>query len=142
MCGRDRLTEFVVINIDNIDYNVNDSRASIKQKFKMVQVEVQRVEDFGVNNDSFLVSCHLGEILNFNDTVLGYDLDMINMVELEDNPDLKRDVPPVVLVRKTYPKHRKKQQKSQRQWQLKHLDKETMDENNMHRKEGKHNNRH
>lgn len=98
----------MVINIDNIDYNVNDSRASIKQKFKMVQVEVQRVEDFGVNNDSFLVSCHLGEVLNFNDTVLGYDLDMINMVELEDNPDLKRDVPPVVLVRKTFPKHRKK----------------------------------
>ncbi len=49
----------------------------------MVQLEVQRAEDFGVTNDSFLVSCHLGETLNFNDTVLGYDLDMINMTELE-----------------------------------------------------------
>ena len=32
--SRDRLTEFVVIDIENIDTNFNDSRAAIKQKFK------------------------------------------------------------------------------------------------------------
>lgn len=32
--SRDRLTEFVVIDIENIDTNFNDSRAALKQKFK------------------------------------------------------------------------------------------------------------
>ncbi len=36
VCGRDRLTEFVVLNIENTDYDVNVSRAAAKQKFKMV----------------------------------------------------------------------------------------------------------
>lgn len=32
--GRERLTEFIVIDIEKIDTNFNDSRAAIKQKFK------------------------------------------------------------------------------------------------------------
>jgi|TARA_B110000285_G_C14962506_1_gene532389 nonsense-mediated mRNA decay protein 3 len=31
---RERLTEFVVMDIENIDTNMNDSRAAIKQKFR------------------------------------------------------------------------------------------------------------
>lgn len=72
--------------------------------------------------------------MNFNDSVLGYDLDMMNMTELEDNEAMKREVPAVVVVRKTFPKYRKKT-KNQRNWLLKHLEKEAVDENNMHRKE-------
>jgi nonsense-mediated mRNA decay protein 3 len=35
MCGRDRLKEFVVINIENTDFgDLNISRAAAKQKFK------------------------------------------------------------------------------------------------------------
>jgi len=30
LCGRDRLVEFVVINIENTDFNTNMSRAAIK----------------------------------------------------------------------------------------------------------------
>lgn len=40
LCGRDRLKEFVVINIENVDRDVNVSRAAQKNKFKMVSVEV------------------------------------------------------------------------------------------------------
>lgn len=36
MCGRDRLTEFIVMNIENTDYDVNVSRAAARQRFKMV----------------------------------------------------------------------------------------------------------
>jgi nonsense-mediated mRNA decay protein 3 len=36
LCSRERLTEFVVISIDNVDFDVTTSRAAAKNKFKMV----------------------------------------------------------------------------------------------------------
>jgi hypothetical protein len=48
-----------------------------------VQVEVARKEDFGVNDRTFIVNTHLGEVLNFNDTVLAYDLIHNNISDLE-----------------------------------------------------------
>lgn len=135
LCGRERLTEFVVINIDyeNDYHEFNVSKAAAKQRFKRVSVEVARKEDFGVNDETFIVNTHLGEVLNFNDTVLGFDLDQMNMTELED---LNKGVPPVVLVKKTYPKYRKLK-KNKRNWKLKQLTKEHIDENNVHNKKDK-----
>jgi hypothetical protein len=75
---RERLSEFVVMDIENIDTNMNDSRAAIKQKFRQVRVEVARSEDLGVNDRTYSVRCNLGNILNFNDTVMAYDLEHIN----------------------------------------------------------------
>jgi hypothetical protein len=63
---------------------MNVSRAAARQRFKMVQVEVARVSDFGQNDKTFIINTHLGEILNFNDTVLGYDLEHINLIEFEE----------------------------------------------------------
>ena len=57
---------------------MNDSRAAIKQKFKQVRVEIARSEDLGVNDNTYSVMCNLGNILNYNDTVLAYDLEHIN----------------------------------------------------------------
>ena len=34
--SRDRLSEFVVINIENVDNDFNSSRAAIRQKFRQV----------------------------------------------------------------------------------------------------------
>jgi nonsense-mediated mRNA decay protein 3 len=77
----------------------------------MVQVEVARASDLGKNDKTFIINTHLGEILNYNDTVLGFDLDAMNMQELEEyeHSGVKFAVPPVVIVRKTYPKFRKRQ---------------------------------
>lgn len=50
----------------------------------MVQVEVARVSDFGRNDRTFIVNTHLGEFLNYNDTVLGFDLDALNLMETEE----------------------------------------------------------
>lgn len=36
LCSRERLTEFVVINIDTVDFDVTTSRAAVKNKFRMV----------------------------------------------------------------------------------------------------------
>lgn len=109
LCGRDRLTEFIVINIENTDYEVNVSRAAAKQRFKMVEVEIARVEDFGRNDKTFIVNTHLGETLNYNDTVLGFDLDASNLMQLDDlDNDKLVNVPPIILVKKTYPRFRKR----------------------------------
>ena len=37
LLDRDRLSEFIVINVENIDTDLNNSRAAIKQKFKSVK---------------------------------------------------------------------------------------------------------
>lgn len=95
-------------------------------------MEVARKEDFGANDKTFIVNTHLGEILNFNDTVLGYDLDAMNLADLEDYQHTNRTIPDIVLVKKTFPKLRKAQKN--RIWKLKHLDKEALDDNNIHKK--------
>ena len=78
---------------------------------------MQRAEDFGVNDETFTVNTHLGEILNFNDTVLCYDLDAMNLADLEDFENKNNIIPDVVIVKKTYPKLRKMQK--HRYWKLK-----------------------
>ena len=41
----------------------------------MVRLEVARESEFGVSDRTFIVNTHLGTHINFNDTVLGYDID-------------------------------------------------------------------
>ena len=59
--------------------------------------------------------------MNYNDTVLGYDLAGLNMNELVElnMKHSKKDIPDVVLVRKYFPKMRKKNR--DRYWKLKHI---------------------
>ena len=98
-----------MLDIENLDdTNVNDSRAAIKQKFRHIRVEVARKSDFGVNSQTYFVNCHLGEILDYNDTVLAYDLEQGNSTELEKFREESKTVPEIVIVKKTYPKYRKR----------------------------------
>jgi len=66
------------------------------------------------------VNTHLGEILNFNDTVLGYDMEHANVSELEGYKVKDLNLPDVILVKKTFPKLRKRQKR--RFWKLKHFE--------------------
>jgi len=91
----------------------------------LVQVEIARKEDFGVNDKTFVVNTHLGEILNFNDTVLAYDLLQASKSEVEDFVKDYPNAPEIIIVRKTFPKLRERQE---RYWKLKHLKKEDEDE--------------
>lgn len=118
--GRDRMSEFVVLNIENMDNDFNNSRAALKQKFRQVSVEIARKEDFGVNDKTFIVSTHLGDIINYNDTVLGYDLLHQNISDIDQYNEKELQVPDIVLVKKTYPKMRKRQRN--RLWKLKHFE--------------------
>ena len=101
LLGRERLTEFIVLDIEHIDTNMNDSRAAIKQKFKQVKIQIARTSDFGVNEQTFFVNCHLGEILNYNDTVLGYDLEQVNTADLDTFlQKTNRKIPEVIVIKK------------------------------------------
>ena len=59
--------------------------------------------------------------MNFNDTVLGYDLEQINSPELDEFllKTNQKNVPEIIIVKKC---NRKKGKK--RNWKLKHLEKE------------------
>lgn len=100
----------------------------------MVRVEIARESEFGVSDRTFIVNTHLGAHINFNDTVLGYDIDQINMQELDDyeaDPKKqKHQLPDIVIVKKCFPKISKRQR--QRIWKLKHLDKEMVGDSNVH----------
>lgn len=132
MCGRERLTEFRIINIEDVEFDVNTSRAAAKQKFAMVRVEVCRADDYGQHDKTFLINTHLGRFIDYNDTVLGYDLNQMTMQELEDyenDSSNKKKLPDIVLVRKCFPKIRKRQ--NTRIWKLEHLEKEGINDNNI-----------
>ena len=104
--ARDRLSEFIVLNIENIDTDLNSSRAAIRQRFRQVQVEVARTEDFGVNDRTFIVNTHLGEVLKFNDTVLAYDLEQASKADIDEFQRGHENLPEIIVVRKTFPKLR------------------------------------
>lgn len=108
LCTRDRLTRFIVLNVEEVDFDVNTSRAAAKQKFRMVRLEVARESEFGVNDRTFIVNTHLGEHINIMDTVLGYDLDQMTFQELDDYENdakkSKHQLPDIVIVKKTFPR--------------------------------------
>ena len=126
---RTQLKPYRVLNIDNADFEVNESKAAKRMKFKFAEVEVQRDSDFGVNDQIYFCYTHLGEVLNFDDTVLCYDLESANfkddIVEILDN--MKKQKPDVVVVKKTYPKTRSKKSNKKRNWKLEYLEKEEVD---------------
>lgn len=107
LCSRERLTEFIVMNIDSVNFDVTTSKAAARNKFRMVQVEIARKDDFGNNNKTFIVHTHHGEHINYYDTVLAYDLNQITLSELEDYDNKTNQMPDVVIVRKCFPKVRK-----------------------------------
>lgn len=86
-----------------------------------------RKQDFGVNNKTFIVKTHLGMHLKHNDSVLGYDIEALNMAEIDEVKHIYKDQhPDLVIVKKHYPKYRKKLAK--RYWKLKHMPREEDEE--------------
>ncbi|CAI2387566.1 unnamed protein product [Moneuplotes crassus] len=120
---RPQAIAYVVRNIDNADFDVNESRAAKRNKFKFAEVEVQRYSEVGVNDQTYFSYTHLGEMLTYDDTVLGYDLESANFSDEQRDllENKKKQTPDVVLIRKGYPKTRAKRKNKKRKWKLKHL---------------------
>lgn len=86
------------------------------------------MSDFGLNDITFNVNCHLGNAITFDDTVLGYDLEQANSQELEDyvlNSKNKDMLPECVIVKKMKPK---KVKNRKRKWNLKRLEARQVEE--------------
>lgn len=129
ICSRERLVEFTVVDIHDVDFDVNTSKAAARNKFRMVQITLIKSSEYtNPNRREYIVSTHLGEFLNFNDTVMCYDLGDMAHSDLEqfDN-SRKTKLPDVVIVKKSYPRVRRRQQK--RIWKLQRMDIEMADAN-------------
>ena len=85
------------------------------------------MSDFGAEK-TFWVNTHLGELITYNDCVLGYDLEQINNETLDKVKKMHSILPDVILIRKYFPKYRKNLSKQSRNWKLKHLTKEEQEE--------------
>eukprot|EP01100_Stratorugosa_tubuloviscum_P005270 TRINITY_DN2372_c1_g1_i1.p1 TRINITY_DN2372_c1_g1~~TRINITY_DN2372_c1_g1_i1.p1 ORF type:complete len:557 (-),score=259.99 TRINITY_DN2372_c1_g1_i1:390-2018(-) len=96
-------------------------------KYLMAEATVARECDFGSNDSQFIIRTHLGNILKPGDSALGYDVMNINLSDtaITNLSRRKRDLPDVVLVKKTYPIQRAKAKP--RFWKLKTLAKEEAD---------------
>lgn len=110
------LVEFIVLDIEPL---------SVKNgKMVLAEITVAKNSDFGRNDRHFLTRTHLGHLLNPGDMVLGYDLSTANFND-QDLVGLRggvKNLPDIVLVRKSYPQRRNKIK--QRHWKLKALAKE------------------
>jgi nonsense-mediated mRNA decay protein 3 len=76
LCAKDRLSQFSVISINDSDFTCNTSmsRAAMKQNFNMMEVEIRKDTDLGLNDQTHIVKTHLGNKLTYNDSIYGYDL--------------------------------------------------------------------
>ncbi|CAK9112009.1 60S ribosomal export protein NMD3, partial [Durusdinium trenchii] len=99
---------------------LNEHGVNKSPRHALALVEVAKDEDFGVNDRRFRVMSHLGFILKPGDSVLGYDLSTSNINDSDvEHLNPKTEMPDVVLVRKHYPKWRKRAK--QRAWKLRSM---------------------
>ncbi len=91
-------------------------------KLHLAEVTVARSNDF---DRQFVVTTHLGHMLYPGCTVLGYDISKHNITEDVSAVMRGRDLPDVVLVRRTYPERKKRAER--RYWKLRQLAKASAD---------------
>merc|ERR1712224_1134407 len=78
-------------------------------KYALADVEVVRESDFGINDESFRCTTHLGNLLQVGDVCLGYDLTTSVISGMAENTMEKFfhhhfTMPDIVLVKKVTPK--------------------------------------
>ncbi|KAJ2256437.1 ribosome-binding protein [Coemansia sp. RSA 455] len=117
VCSMRDLKEFYVMDVELLGHQFG--------RYALADITIQRMADVGRNDNVIIVRSHLGNLLNFGDTVLGYDLLTANI----NNTNFERlssdDIPSVVLVKKSYPERRRK--RKLRNWKLKTLNKDEGD---------------
>lgn len=117
--GRQELQKYVIVTIDK-DADVGNSRLEQNKDHidDWAEVEIMREED----GQTMYLQTHLGQQLDYNDEVLGYDLSQSNLDQeaTEMMEKAKRDIPDVFLVKKFF--ERKKDRK--RNWKLQPIIKE------------------
>eukprot|EP00744_Colponema_vietnamica_P008788 GILI01012531.1.p1 GENE.GILI01012531.1~~GILI01012531.1.p1 ORF type:complete len:509 (-),score=136.37 GILI01012531.1:78-1604(-) len=124
-CTRKQLTEFTVLDIEVLPPNKQPQKtgAASRYSYLLAEVEIVRSADFGVNDNMYRVTTHLGNILKPGDLVLGYDLTTLNINQLDLDCVRDFELPDIVLIRKEYPSRKNRK----RAWKLQQMDKEESD---------------
>ncbi|KAB7501405.1 60S ribosomal export protein NMD3 [Armadillidium nasatum] len=116
VCSSKKLTEFIVIDINEADVKHFKGQGQVSKKHKVVELWVQRAEELGVGNPVFCLS-HLGNVVRHGDSVLGYDLKNSNVND--SNMEKLPDLPDVIIVKKIFGDRATRNRK--RKWKLRHL---------------------
>ncbi|KAI5818753.1 NMD3 family-domain-containing protein [Pyronema omphalodes] len=103
------LTEYCVLNVEPLGPQ--------RGKFILADVEVMRLSD----NQQFTIRSHLGGILHPGDDAMGYHLNGSNFNHEHFETVSENNIPPVILVKKHYPRGKKNKN---RNWKLKHMTRE------------------
>jgi nonsense-mediated mRNA decay protein 3 len=79
----------------------------LNRKTRLVELEVVRDSDFGVNDTRFYTVSHLGSVLHVGDTALGYDLTsaVFNDADIQSLEQSGISLPDVIIVKKQYPRN-------------------------------------
>ena len=114
-----QMIEYVILDVE-VDQSTRQG------KLCMADVEVARSSDFGVNDTTFFVKTHLGNILQAGDTALGYDLTNLQIVDPEMEKYSGKHqgvVPDVFLVKKSYAESRRRRRERgvARNWRLQRM---------------------
>lgn len=104
-----RLTEYMVMNIEQLDKTVIDKSAEcdseVDGKYSLADVWLVRSSDIGSSDSEIHCRTHLGHLLSPGDSVLGFDLANANLnnAELDDYQQIQGDrLPDVILLKKCY----------------------------------------
>eukprot|EP00831_Metopus_contortus_P039677 TRINITY_DN3108_c0_g1_i1.p1 TRINITY_DN3108_c0_g1~~TRINITY_DN3108_c0_g1_i1.p1 ORF type:complete len:213 (+),score=43.44 TRINITY_DN3108_c0_g1_i1:456-1094(+) len=127
------LSEFVIRNIERVEHpskNISLSKYDRLHENSIVEVELQRLCDYAQNETIFFTKTHLGSILNIDNHVWAYDLNSLNLPEVEG---IKDKIPDVVIVKKCFVKRHSK--RNRRIWKLKHIEKEAMEDKEITKKQ-------
>jgi nonsense-mediated mRNA decay protein 3 len=103
------LTEYYVLDVEPL--------GPTRGKFVLADVELMRTSD----NHQFSVRTHLGGILHPGDDAMGYHLMGSNFNNDNFEQISESAIPPVILVKKHYPRRKKNKN---RNWKLKHMARE------------------
>ena len=122
------LTEFVVLDVEMRDpeWATRGRRRgarSGREARALADVTVARRSDFGINDRRYTCVTHLGNLLKSGDYVWGYAVAASPLATDLDEHEA-RQLPEVLLIKKSYSDRRHRERKKKRVWKLKTLEKD------------------
>jgi nonsense-mediated mRNA decay protein 3 len=119
ICTINDLVDYIILDVEI------DESCPRKGKFQMATMTIARKSDFGVNDKTFEVRSHLGNVLHPGDHASGYHIVTLNANsdELDETRATEpHNIPEIILVKKLYPSRKNRSKK--RVFKLQELEKE------------------
>ncbi|XP_062459477.1 60S ribosomal export protein NMD3 [Pezoporus occidentalis] len=116
-----QLEEFIIMDISRVQEKKKGAGAGARSnKHMLAEAWVQKTSELNTDHQYFCCT-HLGHILNPGDLVLGFDLANCNLNDEFANKMNPRNIPDVVLIKKSYDRTKRQRR---RNWKLKELERD------------------